>query len=261
MRATVCELPDARSADVFERAWTQLAEHVRVMDSRWVLLPDMPFCAWFADSERMDSAVWDDAVRAHDRWEHRLSDLAPAAVLGSRPVDFGNERYDESFVWEPELGLRSVHAKARLLQQATREWSWYHEAVPEFVPIEVRNIGVGFMIGSEASALDEAARYGREHVHLIAMPRSSSSVSFADWLESAKAAASRAHAYVLSSNRSGSFGGQGCIIAPDGDVLGATSASQAFLTLDIDVPLPSETTRPIQAPAWIDPWETGVPPY
>jgi predicted amidohydrolase len=261
MRATVCELPDARSPDVFERAWAQLADHVHVMDSRWIVLPDMPFCGWFADSERPNSTVWDAAVRAHDRWEHRLSELAPAVVLGSRPVDFGNARYDECFVWEPESGLRSVHAKARFAQQDGREWSWYQEAVPEFVPAQVRNVCVGFMIGSEAWAVEEAGRYGGEHVHLIAMPRSSRSVPFEDWLERAKAAARRAHAYVLSSNRCGPFGGQACIVDPYGDVLGATSASQPLLTLDIEVSEERTSVQPVQAPAWIDPWETGVPPY
>jgi N-carbamoylputrescine amidase len=261
MRATVCELPDARSRDVFEREWVQLADHVRAANSQWVLLPDMPFCEWFADSSRMDGAVWDAAVREHDRWEHRMSDMAPAVVLGSRPVDFGNERYDESFVWEPESGLRSVHAKARFAQQSTREWSWYHEAVPEFVPMEARGVCVGFMIGSEAWALDEALRYGREHVHLLAMPRSSRSVSFEDWLERARAAATGAHAHVLSSNRGGQFGGQGCIIAPDGDVLGVTSTTRPCLTLDIEVSAEGADVQAMPAPAWVDPWVTGVPPY
>ena len=54
---------------------------------------------WFASSPSFDSALWTAAVRAHDVCESRIHELSPANVLGSRPVDFGNERYNEGFVW------------------------------------------------------------------------------------------------------------------------------------------------------------------
>lgn len=261
MRATVCELPDAGASDVFERQWTQLADHVHSSQSEWVLLPDMPFCEWFADSARADSTVWSAAVQAHDAWERRLADLAPAVILGSRPIDFGNERYDEAFIWESELGLRSVHAKVRVVGQVSREWAWYQEATPDFTPIEVHGVCVGFLIGSEAWALDEAARYGQENVHLLAMPRSARGLSLEEWLDHARAAATRSRAYVLSSNRAGPFGGQACIIAPDGNVLGTTSESEPFLTLNIELGGESGKVQGVRAPDWVDPWITGVPPY
>lgn len=258
MRATVCELPDER--DLFERQWRRFVNYAHAARTEWMLLPDMPFCEWFADADRADDAVWRAAVRAHDAWEHRLSELEPAIVLGTRPIDFGNEKYDEAFVWDAEQGLRSVHAKARVLPQEDHEWTWYHHAAPDFVPMEVHGILVGFLIGSEVWAEDEAVQYGNEHVHLLAMPRSVRELPYDDWLDRARTAAQCSHAYVLSSNRSGSFGGQACIIAPDGDVLGATSEARPFLTLDI--PVTGEAhVEPTRPPASLDPLDTGVPPY
>jgi hypothetical protein len=46
MKVTVCELPDGRQA--FASAWTELAASVREQSSELVLLPEMPFSAWFA---------------------------------------------------------------------------------------------------------------------------------------------------------------------------------------------------------------------
>ena len=71
-------------------------------------------------------------------------------------------------------------------------------------------------------------------------------------------------AFALSSNRSAPFEGQGWIVAPDGCVLGTTSRTQPFVSLEID--LPSERTsadraRPQPAPDWMDPLETGAPNY
>src|SRR5690349_10419420 len=101
MKITVCELPDARRS--FASAWGELVEHVRRANSELVVLPDMPFSASFAHADRFNRDAWAAAVRDHDVWEHRLRELSPAIVMSSRPVDFGNERYDEGFVWEDPM--------------------------------------------------------------------------------------------------------------------------------------------------------------
>src|SRR5262245_6074425 len=119
MIVTVCELPEDRKG--FEKGWTQLAQHVRESRSGLVLLPDMALSPWF------------------NSWEQRLGELGAPLVLGSLPVEFGNEHYNEGFVWSPETGFLSVHA------QASRD----------FVPLEVGGVDIGFMIGPEASARGE----------------------------------------------------------------------------------------------------------
>jgi hypothetical protein len=245
MIVTVCELPDDRKS--FEDGWVQLAGHVKQSRSTLVLLPDMPFCSWLADSARVDAQRWQQAIAEHDAWEHRLGELGAALVLGSRPIDFGNERYDEGFVWTADTGIRSVHAKD------TRD----------FVPLEVDGIDIGFLIGAEAWTRPQRP-YARGEVDLVAMPRCTHAEQFAQRLAHACTVATEAAAYSLSSNRSAPFEGQGWIIGPDGRVLGTTSRSQPFITLQID--LASERaavqgSAPRPAPDWIDPLDTGVPPY
>jgi predicted amidohydrolase len=262
MKATVCELPDSPAE--FEAQWSALARHVRDAASELVLLPDMPFCKWFAGGRRFDGATWTAAVRAHDVWERRLPELTSAFVLGTRPVDFGNARYDEAFVWDAEHGLRSVHAQAHLPDEdGARQGSWYHSATPAFIPLELEGARIGFLIGRELWAEDEARRYGEEHVDLLATPRAAGSPPFAEWLARGRQAAALARAYSLSSNRAGAFGGQGWIIAPDGEVLGLTSASEPFLSLDLELASPSIVARvdPDSLSPPLDPLETGVPPY
>lgn len=258
MKVTVCELPDERAA--FEFEWLRLVEHMREAASELVLLPDMPFYPWFADSRRFDNAVWAAAMQAHDEWEHRLSELAPALVVSSRPIEFGNERYDEGFVWDAADGVRSVHAKTRFRDEDS-ETSWYRCTSPEFVPLEVRGARIGFLMDAEVAAEDEARRYGEEGVDLLAMPRGAGGTSFEEWLERARKDVVLARAYGLSSNRSGVFGGQGCIIAPDGDVLGLTSQTEPFLSLDLELAQEVSAESATPADASIDPLETGVPPY
>jgi N-carbamoylputrescine amidase len=229
MIVTVCELPDDRKA--FEDGWGQLAEHIKKERSGLVLLPDMAVSPWFADFA----------------WEHRLGELGAALVLGSRPVDFGNERYNEGFVWAADTGIRSCHAQAS----------------HDFVPLEVDGVDIGFMLGSEVSAHGEHP-YGRGELDIVAMPRCTRTEQFAQRLAHACAVATETGAFALSSNRSAPFEGQGWIVAPDGRVLATTSRAQPFVSLEID--LPSERTaadpsRARPAPDWIDPLDTGAPNY
>jgi len=245
MIVTVCELPDDRKA--FEDSWRQLAGHIESVHSGLVVLPDMAFSPWFADAANVAAVRWSAAVAAHDAWEHRLAELGAAVVAGSRPIDFGNERYDEGFIWDTEYGIRSVHAKAS----------------HDFVPLETHGVDVGFMIDSESWARGERP-YRRGEVDIVVMPRCTRAESFSERLAQACAVATATGAFAVSSNRSAPFEGQGWIVAPDGCVLGTTSEAQPFVSLEIA--LPSERTaadrnRARPAPDWIDPLDTGVPNY
>jgi N-carbamoylputrescine amidase len=225
------------------------------------VLPETPFCQWFAGSNAFDPRVWVDAVRRHDEWMHRLSELAPALVLGTRPVDFGNARWNDGFIRDEE-GVHSVHARFWPPdERAAREAAWFHSATaPEFIPLETHGLIIGFLIGTEVRLQDEARQYGAEDVDIIAMPRTGVAADFDAWLERARADAVVARAYALSSNRSGDFGGRGWIIAPDGRVLGLTSATQPFFTADLEIETKHRMPTPMPAPAVIDPLDTGVPP-
>jgi N-carbamoylputrescine amidase len=241
MKVTVCEMPDERK--VFADAWQALAAHARREDSELILLPEMPFCSWFADSRNFDAKVWQAAVKAHDEWGHRLRELAPAVVAATRPIDFGNQRYNAGFVWDAELGDRAVHAKAFLPdEEGVWEASWYHRAAPEFQPLELEiaaaEVNLGFLICTELWAMDEARLYGQEGVHALLTPRATAAMTFDKWLAGGRVAAIVAGAYSLSANRvdaSGAFGGQSWIIDPDGNVLGLTDREHPFVTMDLDL--------------------------
>ncbi len=229
MKITVCELPDVRKS--FDNAWGDLVEHVHNEHSDLVVLPDMPFSAWFASSDRFDRGVWAAAVHAHDEWEPRLHELSPAIVMASRPVDFGNERYDEGFLWEEPLGLLSMHAKSFLPDsKGAREGSWYDSATAEFVPMEVRGLRIAMLIGSEMWA---PQGYDAGTVDVLAMPRAGDMPEHGDCLQRACVLARQTHAFAVSSNRSGNFGGRGWIISPEGRVLGTTSVDQPFISMDV----------------------------
>ena len=244
MIVTVCELPDDRKA--FEDSWVRLAAHVKEAGSGLVVLPDMPFSSWF-DSTQGESARWLEAVVEHDAWEHRLAELGAAVVAGSRPIDFGNERYDEGFVWAADSGVLSVHAQAS----------------HDYVPLELHGIDIGFMIGPEVVVGSERP-YGRGEVDIVVMPRCTHSETSAQCLGHACAVATETGAFALSSNRSVPFEGQGWIVAPDGSVLGTTSRAHPFVSLEIALPgerTSAQESRARPAPDWMDPLDTGVPNY
>ena len=140
-------------------------------------------CSWFADSQRVDAHVWEAAVRSHDQWEHRLAEAAPATIAATRPIDFGNERYNEAFLWDVERGMRGAHAQSDLRDEdGVREVAWYNAATPEFTPIEVGAATVGFLVCTELWRMDQARTYGIEGVQLLLTPRSTGIDELESWL-------------------------------------------------------------------------------
>lgn len=236
MKITVCNLHDERPA--FEHEWSRLVQYVQAVRSDLVVLPEMPFCRWFAGSDAFDSAAWRSAVRAHDVWEPRLRELAPAVVAASRPVDFGNVRYNEGFVWDTEHGCRAVHIKTLLPDRTgDREGSWYSSAPEDFAPLDLGTATIGFLFGAELAALQEAQRYRDEGVDLIVSPRVGGRDAPDGSFESARLACMRAQAYLATSSRiddAGAFAGQAWIIGPRGNVLAMTNEQRAFASAEID---------------------------
>lgn len=237
MNVTVCQLHD--EPDLLAHDWRQLIRHVDAAKSDLVVLPEMPFAPWFATTPAFDPTVWQAAVAAHDAWLVRLTELAPAIVLGSRPVDRDGCRYNEGFVWDAAAGYRPAHTKAYLPDEdGVWEASWYHRGAAEFVPVSLDGLRVGFAICSELWAMEHVQRYSTAGVHLVVTPRMTEQATLGKWLAGGRVAAIVAGAYGVSSNRvgrAGAYGGQGWIISPDGDVLGVTSHQQPFLTLALDL--------------------------
>lgn len=222
MRVTICELPDERSA--FDGAWNRLVSHVLASRSQVVLLPEIAPDQWSVHSHRADDEALEAPGRAHDAWHQHLEHLGSALVLGSRTVEFGNESYDEGFVWDAEHGVRSVHAKLHAADKSA-----------DFIPMEVHGLRICFLLGRELLLEEEARRYGQAGVDLLAIRRPASKVSFADWFAQAQKDAELAGAHVLASHRSGKTDGHAFVIAPDGKVLGRTDRAKTFLSVELSL--------------------------
>jgi len=258
MRVTVCQLNDDR--ELFERDWQNLAQHVHEQKSELVLLPEMPFSTWFATSKEMNPTIWADAVAAHEIWLTRLGELGADHVLGSRPINrpeqltgFGGMsgfasgvssslRLNQGFIWNRVDGPKPAHAKCyRPDQEGFWEASWYQRGNGEFSLIQAGQAKVGFMICSEMWFMQHSRQYGRDGAQIIATPRCTKLSTQENWLVGGRATAIVAGAYSLSSNRINSetsnpaYGGQGWILAPNGEILGLTSRQQPFITADIDL--------------------------
>lgn len=243
MRVTVCQWPDAQNA--IERAWEDLVAHARDQRSELVVLPEMPFSPWLAASREFNATRWQQAIEAHQRWEARLSEAGGASVVGTRPYTFGNERLSAAFIWDADTGCRAAHANSAVRNEE-RNWEevWYGAAPRDFTPAHVGIAEVGLLIGWELHDLTEVTRYGEEGVHLLITPRATTASTAEEWLKAGAEAATRACAFGLSSNRvdaRGHFGGAGWIIDPRGTLLARTTASEPFITRDLDL---SEARRP-----------------
>lgn len=240
MRVTVCELDD--DPTVFARQWEKLVAHAETSGSQLVLLPEMPFHPWLARRLEFDPAEWQAALMSHEAWLPRLHEMAPAAVLGTRPVARRDQRLNEGFVWDLEGGYRPAHFKHYLPQEdGFWEATWFGRGDGAFAPAHVGPVNVGFEICTELWFFQHARAYGKQGVHIIASPRGTMKATAERWLVGGRATAITSGAFSLSSNRVSSdesypaFGGRGWIVSPEGDVLGLTSREQPFVTVDIDL--------------------------
>jgi N-carbamoylputrescine amidase len=241
MKVTVCELPN-RTADL-EVAWLQLVDHVAKNGSDLVLLPEMPFYRWLPQTGQVDTVQWRQAVRAHHKWIERFQDLAPATVVSSRPVLADNTPKNVGFVWEAGAGTIDVHAK-RYLPDEPGFWeaSWYRRGDGNFAVANTKCANIGFLICTELWFTQHARDYGQRGAHMIACPRATPATTTSKWIAGGRSAAVISGAFCLSSNLTGtsdgaaSFGGVGWIIEPeDGQILGLTSATDPFLSVEVDL--------------------------
>ena len=246
MIVTVCQLRVEHDEGPVEN-WSALATHVRALHSDLVLLPEMPFYPWPFATRSFDEITWQAMEEAHNSWLPRLGDLAPAVVAGSRPVTRDGRRYNEGFLWSAAHGYRPVHHKVYLPDEpGFWEASWYERGEHQFEPAPLGQDGdddprVGFLICTEMWFMEKARAYGQAGARLLLTPRATELRTVDKWLAGGRVAAVLAGAYSLSSNhyRDGSdaarLGGQGWVVDPDGEVLGLTTPTHPFVSVQIDL--------------------------
>ncbi|HSA55468.1 MAG TPA: carbon-nitrogen hydrolase family protein [Gemmatimonadaceae bacterium] len=238
VRLTISQTRD--TATDFADDWDALVAHVRAERSALVLLPEMAFAPWFAASDRFDRRTWEAAVASHERWIARLAELAPAAVVSTRPIARHGRRCNEAFVWDTARGYRAAHVKYFLPREpGFHETAWYGPGDGSFTPVESADLSLGVLICTEMWSLGHAQRYGKAGAHLIAVPRATSRDSGEKWRTGGRAAAIVSGAYTASSARAASsdgqdLGGGGWVAAPDGELLAVTTDAAPFATVEID---------------------------
>lgn len=241
MNVTVCELDTELTG--FARDWPSLVAHVRQEGSDLLLLPEMPFAPWLADSRQFQASQWQAAENDHAAWVERLDALGSIWVAGSRPLTRQGRRLNMGFLWALPQGLCDVHAKYYLPDE-DRFWeaSWYGRGPgDDFSVVQAGEARVGFLICTELWFFERARRYGRDGAEVILTPRATERQTVDKWLAGGRALAVSAGAYSLSSNRAdknGSplgMGGGGWVIDPDGRVLARTTQDRPFVTVSIDL--------------------------
>jgi N-carbamoylputrescine amidase len=241
MKVTVCELRN--DTEGLAQDWLALTTHVNSAKSDLVLLPEMLFHPWVAKTDKVEPSIWQQAVTAHDQWIQRLPELSPAIVAGSRPVIQNGKCHNEAFIWQSDSGYQPSHAKYYLPdEEGFWEASWYERGMQEFNVVRCGGINIGFLICTELWFLEHARTYCRQDIHLLVCPRVTPKRSVEKWIAGGRAAAVVSGAYCLSSNLNGpntgaiDFGGAGWVIEPEeGEVLGLTTQSEPFLTVEIDL--------------------------
>jgi N-carbamoylputrescine amidase len=207
-----------------------------------VLLPEMPFADWLPAREDVSADDWEAAVEAHARDCARLVELAPAAVIGTRPVVDAGRRLNRGFVVEGR-GESSGWRDKYYLPDEPGYWeaSWYERGSGDFGARDVAGLRVGLQICTEMWFLQRSREYGQGGAHLLVVPRATPRARTSRWIAGGRAAAVVSGAYCASSNLHepegagpADLGGSGWVIDPEGEVLALTSVATPFVTVEID---------------------------
>jgi N-carbamoylputrescine amidase len=251
MRVTVCELPHEPAA--LETAWAALCAHTSRESSELVLLPELTAMEPVWESERFDLARWRVAEEVCDGWLSRLSELRAAYVVGTRPITIDGKLFNEGYLAFADGGRAPLRRKCFLPDEADGwEARWFDRGDALFPPYRAGALSFGLNICTELWALDSYAEYARRGVHAILSPRATAAATTAKWVAVGTVAAVRTGAFSLSSNRvdpTGTCGGVGWIIDPDGQILATTSRDAPFATVDLD--LPASTTARTTYPRYV----------
>ena len=242
MRVTVCELPQEPLA--LATAWAGLCRHVARRAPALVLLPEFALVDAVWESERFDAARWGAALAQGEALLERLPELGAARVVGTRPVERDGRRYNEGYLWSRDGGPVPLRRKYFLpAEPGGWETAWFSRGDRAFPAHHAGPLCFGLNICTELWALETFGGYAAAGgVQAILSPRATEAATIEKWLAVGRVAAIRSGAYSLSSNRvdpTGTCGGAGWIVDPDGRLLALTRAAEPFATLDLDLALPA----------------------
>jgi len=237
MRVTICELPHEPVA--LNAAWAELCHYTALHAPELLLLPELAMVDPVWEWERFDAARWSAAEALSSCWIERLRELRAAYVVGTRPISSNGGHFNEGFLWSVDEGLVPLRRKY-FLPDETSYWEaqWFDKGDASFPAFHASALSFGLNICTELWALETYAEYAAGGVQVILSPRATEAATTGKWLSVGVVAAVRSGAYSISSNRvdeSGTCGGMGWVVSPDGEILAVTSPKAPFATVDIDL--------------------------
>ena len=237
MRVTICELP--HEPDLLLGAWRELCRHTQSHSSELVLLPEFAMVEPVWEVEHFDSARWRSVESLSDAWLERLPELGAMFVVGARPRSVHGRRFNQGFIGSAACGLASLRRKYFLPNEPGGwEANWFDRGDRVFPTFRAGALTFGLNICTELWALETYADYAAAGVQMIFSPRATAATTISKWLAVGVVAAVRTGAYSVSSNRvdpTGTFGGGGWIISPEGEILARTTRAAPFVTIDLDL--------------------------
>jgi N-carbamoylputrescine amidase len=237
MRITVCELPHEPAA--LAGAWAALCEHTAQNSSELVLLPEFAMVEPVWESELFDAQRWCAAEAWSDTWLQRLPELGVQHVIATRPITVDGRRFNEGYLWSADASLTPLRRKFFLPNEPGNwETRWFDKGDAIFPEFHAGALSFGLNICTELWALDTYRAYAGGEAQVIMSPRATAASTTAKWLAAGVVAAVRSGAFSVSSNRvdpTGSCGGVGWIISPDGNIVATTTHDTPFATVDIDL--------------------------
>ena len=215
-----------------EEQWAETAAH----GADLVVLPELPFSRWLADSREPSATAWQDSIEHHEEWLARLPELNATVVVGSRPIVADGRRFNESFVWAGEL-LPPAHRKTYLPDEPGYwEASWYERGPVEFLPVDTPVGRLGVQLCTELWFFGHARELGEAGCELLVLPRATPATSSDKWIAGGRAAAVVSGSFVVSANHGPPMGGAGYVIDPEeGDVLAVTTAERPVALVEVDL--------------------------
>ena len=241
MRVTICELPHDPTG--LRAAWAELCEHTARQSSELVLLPEFAMVEPVWETEAFDLARWTAAEALCDTWLSRLPELHATHVVGTRPITIDGRRFNQGYLATAGGSVVPLRCKCFLPDQpGAWEARWFDKGDAVFPTFHAGELAFGLNVCTELWALESYATYAQRGVHSILSPRATATATTAKWLSAGVVAAVRSGAFSLSSNRvdpTGACGGVGWIISPDGEILATTTRDAPFVTIDIDLTVPS----------------------
>lgn len=257
MKVTVCQLDPRDGA--LDQSLDALEAHLASTPTDFLLLPEMCFAPWLAETRNANDADWQGAVAAHERHIAALSRFGAKAAMGTRPiVNAQGSRRNEAYLWTADTPTPApVHEKYYLPDEdGYWEHSWYDRGPRQFDSARALGARLGVQICTEMWFFEWARHYAASRVDLLCVPRATPHESVDKWLAGGQAAAVCSGAYCLSSNiyvppgEGVSAGGLGWVVDPEGNVLATTSVDQPCATVEIDLEFAraSKSTYPRYVP-------------